>query len=396
MTMKRLLLFVLLLISPLLAQAQRGDWVSYPWSGCIGGSQCTDRRIRIPLEDRPVVAVRFTAHDQIGASAGGELRVKIGSETVEDDMDIPRSGETFTIDVDNLRGTYLTIEPASDDEVDVRNIQVLYGRGVESRRGAARDDGWIGRVDDGRIQDRDTDRGRRDGWSGGDRGDRAGWRTYAEGGCIGGDECRRNGTRITIPLQDAPVLGVRFFAHDNTGTRADGKLNVKIGSTSIASYVDVQRDGKRHEFEVDSVRGATLVISTANDDEVTIRDVQVLYGRGVGGPRGGGGWGRETTHAGGCIGGDECGGRRARIRVPLRERPVESIRFYAMDDVGTTAGAKLRVSIDDEILRDYMDVPRAGQTFTIDGKQLEGEYLFIELAANDEARIRDIIVTYGN
>lgn len=389
MTMKRLLLLTLLITSPLLAQP-RGEWVSYPAQGCIGGSQCSERRLRIPLEDRPVIAVRFTAHDQIGASAGGELRVKIGSETVGDDIDIPRSGETFTLDVDSLRGTHLTFEPASDDEVDVRNIQVMYGRGVETRRSGGRSDGWLG-------SDRDDRGGRIDR----DDRDRGSWRSYSEAGCIGGDECRRNGTRVTIPLQDAPVIGVRFYAHDNHGVKSDGKLNVRIGSTSIASYVDVQRDGKRHEFDVDSVRGTTLVISTATDDEVTIRDVQVLYGRASQGPRGGGsgssgGWNRETKHEGGCIGGSECGGRRARIRVRLREMPVSSIRFYAADNIGTRASGKLRVSIDDEVLRDYIDIPREGRTFTIDGKQLEGEWLLIELAEDDEVKVRDIIVTYGN
>src|SRR5437763_1682907 len=90
------------------------------------------------------------------------------------------------------------------------------------------------------------------------------WVEYPkEGRCIGGEECRKNGNRITIALEDAPVIGIRFFARDDIGMRADGKLNVRIDNTSIASYVDVQRNGKRHELDVSSVRAAKLVISTA-------------------------------------------------------------------------------------------------------------------------------------
>src|SRR5256885_1240264 len=106
----------------------------------------------------------------------------------------------------------------------------------------------------------------------------ASWRRYSDHSCIGGAECRRNGNRITIALEPLPVIGVRFFAHDNIGQRADGKLNVKVDNHVVASYVDVQRNGKLHEFDVDHIRGDKLVIETANDDEVEIRDIEVLYG----------------------------------------------------------------------------------------------------------------------
>src|SRR4051812_42375584 len=83
----------------------------------------------------------------------------------------------------------------------------------------------------------------------------ASWRRYSEHGCIGGAECRRNGNRITIALENAPVTGVRFFAHDNIGQRADGKLTVRIDGRTIASYIDVLRNGHVHEFDVDRLRG---------------------------------------------------------------------------------------------------------------------------------------------
>lgn len=346
--------------------------------GCIGGSTCRNKRLTVPLEDKPVLAVRFKAHDQIGEKAEGLLRVKIGSDTIRERIDVPRRGEVFTIDVDERRGRVLVFE-ANDDEVEISEIAVLYAREDTMRRVPRdRDD----RGDWGR------DRGRSDG----------GWRAYPRAaGCIGGDECRKNGKRITIALDDAPVLGVRFFAHDAIGTRADGKLSVRIDDEMVAWHMDVQRNGKRHEVDVDHLYGSKLIIETANDDEVDIKDIEVLYGRRE--RRGGGGRGpnqqREMTHEGGCIGGDECGGSRARIRIPLYGRPVESIRLYARDDVGTRAGGELRIRIDDEILNYALDIPRDGKTFTIDGKQMAGDYLYLEPAEDDEIVIRDVRIRFA-
>jgi hypothetical protein len=240
--------------------------------------------------------------------------------------------------------------------------------------------------------------------------DREGWKSYERAGtCIGGSQCRQNGNRISIPLDDRPVLGIRFNAHDNVGARADGKLNVRIDDHNIASYVDVARDGKRHEFDVDHITGSKLVISTANDDEVVISDIAVLYGREEGrrdgrddhDDRGGYGRGRdrygaerEISHGGGCIGGSECGGSRNKIRIALHGGAVSSVRFYAHDNVGAKAGGELRVRVDNEVLRDYIDIPRDGRTFTIDGHHVAGDWLIIETASNDEVVVKDIHVTY--
>jgi hypothetical protein len=378
----RRLIFLVPLLFPILLAAQEdqpmlrrsSDWVSYPDEGCIGGSGCADRRLRVALDDRPVIGVRFFAHDAIGAKAEGALRVKIDGNTVDSYLDVPRSGKMFNIDVEELLGRYLVFEPATNDEVEVSKIEVLYSR----------------------------DRVRRtpqDPWSGGGSS-RGGWRSYASAaGCIGGDQCRKNGNRITIALEDAPVIGVRFYAHDNIGTRADGKLSVRVDSTAIASYVDVQRNGKLHEFEVDNVRGTRLVIEAANDDEVEIKDVAVLYGRGGGQRRGGygggGNWQREVAHEGGCIGGNDCGGRRARIRIPIFGRSVATIRFYARDDVGTRAEGQLRIRIDDEVIQDYLDIKREGRTYDFDGRGIAGDYVILEPASDDEIVIRDVRITFA-
>jgi hypothetical protein len=240
------------------------------------------------------------------------------------------------------------------------------------------------------------------------------WRRYSEHGCIGGEQCRQNGKRITIALEDAPVIGVRFFAHDNIGQRADGKLNVRVDNHSVASFVDIQRNGRVHEFDVDRVRGDKLVIETASDDEVEVRDIEVLYG-----PRDDGRdreydrdrgrdsdhrdydrdrreerWEREYGEEGGCIGGSECGGHRARIRIPLRDQRIRSITFYADDNVGRRHGGKLRVTIDGEVLRDYMDVHQNGRDYDIDGHGVRGRWLLFEPASDDEVVIRRIRVHY--
>src|SRR5688572_6224241 len=374
--MRRLFIFLMLLAVSTVAAAQdrraNADWKPSPRSGCIGGSTCPERRLRVELEDKPVLAVRFKAHDQIGTKAEGVLRVKIDGNTVDNHIDIPRRGEVFTIDVDELTGRYLVFEAATNDEVEISEVSVLYSR---ERRRIPRDRDWD-----------------RPGSGGGPRGG-DGWRSYPRAGmCIGGAECRKNGNRITIALEQAPVLGVRFYAKDDIGTRADGKLSVRIDDTQIGWYIDVQRAGKRHEIDVENVYGQKLIIQTANDDEVDISDIEVMYGRrGRGDGRPGR---REITHEGGCIGGDECGGRRARIRIELDGRPVESLRFYARDDIGTRAGGELRIRIDDEVVMYSLDIPREDRTFTIDGKNIAGDYLYIEPAEDDEVAIKDVRVKF--
>jgi len=387
--MRRIVLsLILLLIPSLLATAQeesaqqrrlRSDWKSYGDKGCIGGAQCRGNRLRIQLDDRPVLAVRFSAHDQIGTKADGVLRIKIDGNTVKDYLDIPRRGETFTVDVDELTGRYLVFEPVKDDEVEISDIAVLYGRDLPPRRPPSNSGGWN---------------------NGGGNNSGGGWRSYPRASmCIGGDECRRNGNRITIALENAPVLGVRFWAHDSIGARADGRLSVRIDDKSISSYIDVKREGKRHEFDVDNVWGSKLVIETENDDEVEVKEIEVMYGRGSRPGSGGGGWNngggpREITHEGGCIGGDQCGGKRARIRIAIYGRAVGQIRFYARDDIGTRAGGELRIRIDDEVVQNYLDIPRDGKTFTIDGKGISGDYLYIEPAEDDEVEVKDVRVRF--
>lgn len=375
--MRRLWLALFFMTLTAAASAQdlrmdRGSWSPLHGGGCIGGSSCGERRLRLALEDRPVIAVRFYAHDQVGTKAEGVLRVKIDGNTVDGYIDIPRKGEVFTVEVEELRGRYLVFEPVNDDEVEISDIAVLYGRT--------------------KGRDRDDDRRGGGTWGGGRRG---GWRAYPRAAaCIGGDGCSDNGDRITLALENAPVLGIRFYAHDSIGLKADGKLSVRIDDHTIGWTIDVLRNGKLHELEVEGIEGTKLVIETESDDEVDIKDIEVLYGA-RNREEGWYGGAREITDEGACIGGSECGGRRARIRIPLHGRPVSSIRLYARDDVGTRAGGELKIRIDDTILEYALDIPREGRTFTIDGQGLEGDYLFIEPAEDDEVVVNDIRVRFG-
>jgi hypothetical protein len=375
--MKRVLVLLVVIASFALA-AHAESWTRYSESGCIGGTECGGKRhqLRVRLEERPVVGIRFFARDDIGEKSGGELRVKVGDTIVRDHVDVKREGSVTTIDVDAVRGNDLIFEPAADDEVRIERIEVLYGtRGVPERHDR-----------------RDIREPRRGG------GGRPGWRRYPdEARCIGGAECRQNGTRITIVLDDLPVLGLRFHASDDIGTKSDGRLRVRIDDKTIESYIDVERRGRTHELDVDNIRGTKLVIETANDDEVKVSDIEVLYGRDDD---------RDRYHdrelnprnplgaKGGCIGGDECGGSGADIRIRLGDRPVESVSFYAHDDVGPRAGGRLRIRIDDTAIESSLDIKREGKSYTIDGKHLIGRYLIIEPAADDEVVVEDIRVRY--
>src|SRR5688500_8215910 len=86
--MRRVIIFLMLLTASTLAAAQdrraNGDWKPSTQIGCIGGSTCRERRLRVELEDKPVLAVRFSAHDQVGAKAEGVLRVTIDGNTVDE------------------------------------------------------------------------------------------------------------------------------------------------------------------------------------------------------------------------------------------------------------------------------------------------------------------------
>ncbi len=109
---------------------ERREWRVYPeGSACIGGERCRDQGsvIRIRLEDAPVYAIRFNAHDNVGPHTRGHLAVRIDRRTLARDVDVPRVGQVYNLRVEGVRGRYLVFEAIADEEVVVEDVEVQYG-----------------------------------------------------------------------------------------------------------------------------------------------------------------------------------------------------------------------------------------------------------------------------
>ena len=113
-----------------------GNWIPYPDArGCIGGAKCGRyEEIRVRLQDRPVEAIRFRAHDNIGDVSRGHLRVEIDGRQIERDIDVAKNGDYYEIDGRGLRGRTLAINSFAHDEVEVDQVEVLYRGGGGWRR----------------------------------------------------------------------------------------------------------------------------------------------------------------------------------------------------------------------------------------------------------------------
>jgi len=211
--------------------------------GCIGGSRCGDQgdEIRIPLENAPVDAIRFQAHDDVGETSDGHLRVRIDAVAVAPDIDVAKEGQVYELPVPERQGRFLVIETRTDDEVVVEGIEIRY-RGLRSPR------------------------------------EQREWRAYPEEtGCIGGGRCRDQGSLIRVRLEDAPVFGVRFLAHDDVGERHRGHLRVWIDKRSLAKDIDVSKGGQVFNLQVEGIRGRYLVFEALTPEEVVVEEIQVQY-----------------------------------------------------------------------------------------------------------------------
>jgi hypothetical protein len=211
--------------------------------GCIGGSRCGDQgdAIRIPLENAPIYGIRFHAHDDVGETSDGHLRVRIDTVAVAPDIDVAKEGQVHELPVEGRQGRFLVIETRTDDEVVVEDIEIRY-RGLKSPR------------------------------------EQREWRAYPEeAGCIGGGRCRDQGSLIRIRLEDAPVFGVRFLAHDDVGERTRGHLRVWIDKRSLAKDIDVSRGGQVYNLQVEGIRGRYLVFESLTPEEVVVEEIQVQY-----------------------------------------------------------------------------------------------------------------------
>ena len=220
------------------------------------------------------------------------------------------------------------------------------------------------------------------------------WEPYEEeGGCIGGSRCGDQGDSIRIPLENAPVYGIRFNAHDDVGDTRDGRLRILIDATPVAPDLDVADEGRLYELPVTGRRGRFLVIETRADDEVVIEDIEIRY-RGLKAPREPREW-RAYPEGSGCIGGERCSGQGDTIRLKLEDAPVYAIRFHAHDNVGPHTRGHLRVRIDRRSLAHDIDVPRAGQIYNLMVEGVRGRYLVFESLTAEEVVVEDVEVEYG-
>jgi hypothetical protein len=220
------------------------------------------------------------------------------------------------------------------------------------------------------------------------------WESYAEeGGCIGGSRCGDQGDAIRIPLEDAPVWGVRFHARDDVGETRAGHLRVRIDDTTIASDIDVADAGELYELPVEGRRGRFLIIEARTDDEVVVEDVEIRYA-GPRAPRERREW-KPYPEDSACIGGERCHDQGSAIRIPLEAAPVWGVRFQANDNVGPRTRGHLRVRIDRHTLVRDLDIPKNGDVYSLLVKGLRGRYLIFETIANDEVVVEGIEVQYA-
>jgi hypothetical protein len=220
------------------------------------------------------------------------------------------------------------------------------------------------------------------------------WERYEEeGGCIGGSRCGDQGDAIRIPLEDAPVLGIRFHARDDVGDTRGGHLRIRIDKATVVPDVDVADAGELYEFPLDGRRGRFLLIETRTDDEAVVEDIEIRYA-GLKAPRERREW-KPYPESSGCIGGERCGDQGRAIHLPLEDASVWGVRFLAHDNVGPRTRGHLRVRIDRRTLARDIDVPRAGEVYTLQVEGVRGHALVFEAIGNDEVVVQDIEVQYA-
>ncbi len=254
-------------------------WTSVgPASTCIGGSRCGGYGdgFEIHLDGRPVEAIRFFAHDNVGRHSDGQLRVDLDGYVLADCIDVVRHGASYQLDAHGARADHLRFATVTYDEVVVEGVEVLYrDRGSRTGpRGGGIDRGGYDRgVDDRGGYDRGGyDRG------GSDR-DRE-WQALPTAGCIGGDRCKRNGWTLDAQLGGERINGVRFYAHDSVGRWANGRLRVLLDGRVIEPGLEIASDGGWYEIQVRGVPAYSLTFEAITDDEVVIEAVEIRSGFG--------------------------------------------------------------------------------------------------------------------
>ena len=209
------------------------------------------------------------------------------------------------------------------------------------------------------------------------------WSERETGGCFGGRECSRQGY-LEIALESAPVLAVRFFAHDDVGGRTDGRLRVRIDDRVLERDLTLERGGRSYLLDGYRYRGRFLIFEALTDDEVVVEDIEIEYadrsgasGRGdysEDWQDGAGGWSRYRMREL-CIGGSLCSEHRLEVR--LLDEPIRAVRFFAHDDVGARRKGRLRVTLDHDVLTARLDIEKRGRTYHLEASGQYARYLLI-------------------
>ena len=102
----------------------------------------------------------------------------------------------------------------------------------------------------------------------------------------------------------------------------------------------------------------------------------------------------KKSYPGKCIGGNQCGGKRNQLIIPLKESVlVERIEFYADDNVGSSANARVSVFADDELIAEDIDIRKEGKRHVIEVDR-HVRQIRIKPANDDETNIHEVKV-YG-
>lgn len=107
-------------------------WVPYAHaSGCYGGELCrgNGRGVTVRMRPRPVRVIRFYAHDRVGETFEGRLRVRLDHHVLARELDVSDDGEVIELDAAGLAGRDLHLEVLGEEEVVVEDLEVLYGPG---------------------------------------------------------------------------------------------------------------------------------------------------------------------------------------------------------------------------------------------------------------------------
>lgn len=125
-------LFVPRLPPTLSSHAQEGPtdrWYPYPHaSGCYGGELCqgNGQGATVRLAPLPVAAIRFYAHDDVGETRGGRLRVRLDHHLLARELEISNEGGVLVLDGVGLSGREIRVEVLGNEEVVVEDLEVRY------------------------------------------------------------------------------------------------------------------------------------------------------------------------------------------------------------------------------------------------------------------------------